>query len=75
MKLKYPCAEIIDSFITKAPPKDSNIPVWYLHKSIELLAQADMAVFAFDWHNARGCVIEHHVAIAYGIPVLEVNLP
>lgn len=61
--------EIIDSFFEGAP-HDAN-PVWFLGKSIQCLARADVAVFAPKWAFARGCVIEHEVAKKYGIEVIE----
>lgn len=71
---KYP-GTIIDSIIQGQPPEGANVPVWYLAKSIELLATADMAVFLPDWDNARGCVIENMVCGNYGIPILYLNMP
>ena len=57
--------EVIDSFFEKAPA-DAK-PLWFLGKSLELLADADVAYFATGWDDARGCIIEHDCAIAYGI--------
>lgn len=45
----------------------------YLGRSIEVLTQADLAVFMDGWGNARGCRIEHQAAKNYGIPTLELN--
>lgn len=61
--------EVIDSFFKDAPV-DAN-PLWYLGKSIELLATADVAYFAKDWEKYRGCRIENTCAIEYGIDVIE----
>lgn len=47
-------------------------PLDYLARSIELLAKADVAIFAPGWQDARGCRIEHQCAEDYGIPVMEV---
>lgn len=75
IKNGYPGAEILDSFITENPPEEvKSVPAWYLGKSIEILAQADLAVFVGDWKEARGCVIERSVAIAYRIPFIEIGL-
>ena len=46
--------------------------MWYLGKSLEYLADADLAVFALDWPSARGCRIEHEAAVQYGIATMEV---
>jgi hypothetical protein len=52
--------EVIDSFFEGAPA-DAK-PLWFLGKSLELLAQADIAYFAEGWQDARGCRIEHTCA-------------
>lgn len=67
-KLSEP-VEVIDSFFQEAP---ANVkPLWYLAKSLELLATADVAYFAPGWENARGCRIENTCAVEYGIDVIE----
>ena len=48
--------EVIDSFF-QAAPADAK-PLWFLGKSLELLATADIAYFAKGWEGARGCKIE-----------------
>lgn len=64
--------ELIDSFIEEYPGElNKSIPVWYLGKSIQFLSQADIAYFGGDWRNARGCKIEHEVAVEYGIDRIE----
>lgn len=45
---------------------ESDNPIKYLAKSIELLADADVVHFCNGWEKARGCRIEHEVAVAYG---------
>ena len=57
--------EVIDSFFQSAPVGAK--PLWFLGKSLELLADADVAYFAPGWDDARGCIIGHDCAIAYGI--------
>ena len=66
---KKESVQVIDSFIKDAP-KDVK-PLWFLGKSLELLSTADIAVFAKGWRSARGCVIEHECAAAYGIATIE----
>lgn len=46
-------------------------PLHYLAKSLEYLAEADIAYFAPGWENARGCKIEHQCAVEYGIDIIE----
>ena len=61
--------EVIDSFFEKAPVNAK--PLWFLGKSLELLADADVAYFAPGWEDARGCKIEHTCAVEYGIDRIE----
>lgn len=62
--------EAINSFFQEYSPEKGCIPLKYLAKSIELLADADAAYFADGWEKARGCRIEHACALSYGIPVI-----
>lgn len=64
--------EVIDSFFQEAPA-DAK-PLWFLGKSLELLSGADVAYFAQGWEDARGCVIEHDSALAYGIKSIVMKL-
>lgn len=61
--------EIIDSFFENAPHNAK--PLWFLGKSLELLADADIAYFCKDWEKYRGCKIDHTCAKEYGIEVME----
>ena len=64
--------EVIDSFFQKAPVGAK--PLWFLGKSLELLADADVAYFAKGWNEARGCKVEHTCAKEYGIEtIIEEN--
>lgn len=60
--------EIIDSFFENAP-HDAK-PLWFLGKSLQLLAEADIAYFAKGWESARGCKIENICATEYGIQTI-----
>lgn len=62
--------EIIDSYFKDYNPNNGCIPLKYLSKSLELLADADLALFVGEWSSARGCIIEHECSIAYGINTL-----
>ena len=48
-----------------------NIPLCFLAKSIENMSLCDVAYFCNGWQCARGCRIEHDVAIAYGIQIIH----
>lgn len=65
--------EVIDSFFKGwlNVPAGVKAPLYYLSKSLELLATADVAIFAKDWREARGCRIEHECAKQYGVSTIE----
>ena len=67
--------EEIDSFfdVGKLDINSKNFPLRMLGMSLELLAEADVAVFADGWSVARGCRIEHDAAKAYGIKILDLE--
>lgn len=46
-------------------------PVCFLAKSLENMSKCHAAFFCKGWENARGCKIEHDVAVAYGLTVIE----
>lgn len=65
--------EVIDSFFKGGldVPAGAKAPLYYLSKSLELLATADVVIFAEDWREARGCRIEHECADGYGVARIE----
>lgn len=58
--------EFIDSFFCEGASKN---PIDSIGKSISLMGEADLVVFAPGWEDARGCRIEHEVAKEYGIQI------
>lgn len=62
---------ILDTFIEENAPDNVNSGLWYLGKSIQLLADADIAVFAKGWLSTKGCLIEHECVKKYGISYIE----
>ena len=64
--------ELINSFMVEYLGEINIVlPIWYLGRSIQFMAQADVAYFGGEWKNARGCRIEHKVAEEYGIKIIE----
>lgn len=47
-----------------------QIPVCFLAKSLENMSLCHAVYFCDGWENARGCKIEHDVAVAYGLKIL-----
>lgn len=67
--------ELIDSFVEEYPGEiNKSVPVWYLGKSIQFLSQADVVYFGKGWQDARGCRIEHEIALRYGIERVYYNM-
>ena len=59
--------ELINSWIDEGSPTDCNRSIWYLGKSIEKLAMADIFIGMEDSIYYPGCMIEKQVAVNYGI--------
>lgn len=67
--------ELIDSVWMDGPGPDIfNESVWYLGRSIQALAEADLAIFHPGWREARGCIIEHMVCAMYNIPYYDISM-
>lgn len=47
-----------------------NIPLCFLAKSLENMSLCHTAYFCKGWEKARGCVIEHETAVAYGLNII-----
>lgn len=49
-------------------------PVEYIGKAIIAMSQADHVYFAVGWKNARGCRVEHVVAVSYDMSIIDENM-
>jgi hypothetical protein len=47
-----------------------QIPLAFLAKSLENMANCHAVYFCAGWENARGCVIEHEAAKRYGLRII-----
>ena len=65
--------QVIDTIIKEDAPKDVDEAIYYLAKSIEFIGQVDIVVFMKGWEKARGCKIEHQVAVEYGKEIIYCN--
>jgi hypothetical protein len=65
--------ELMLTLIAEAPPAGCNRSVWYLSKSIEKLAEADIFIGIRDTAGWAGCRIEADVAKAYKIKSYRVD--
>ena len=66
---------LLNSFVNEDAPICSNVPVWYLAKSVEVLCKADIVCFGRNWELYRGCNIEHLIATSYEIPIVYDDTP
>lgn len=64
--------EVLDTVFENAPA-DEDIAIYMLSQSIRYLGKADMIVFMKGWEKARGCKIEHQVAVEYGKEIIYCN--
>ncbi|MBP3905817.1 MAG: DUF4406 domain-containing protein [Peptostreptococcaceae bacterium] len=65
--------EVLDSYFEDYDPQNGSIPIKYLAKSIDVLAEADVLLCVGDWQNSRGCIVEHECAKQYGIKIFYWN--
>lgn len=65
--------EVINTIFEEESPKDCDIAIYYLAKSIEAIGKVDRIVFMKGWERARGCVIEHLVAVKYNKEIIYCN--
>lgn len=64
--------EVVDTVFETAPA-DEDIAIYMLSQSIRYLGKVDAVVFMKGWEKARGCKIEHTVAVEYGKKVIYEN--
>lgn len=70
--------EVINSFFnTEFNSKDGlfekgviQIPIYFLHRSLEAMSVCDAIYFCKGWDKANGCIVEHDVATRYGMEAL-----
>lgn len=72
--LKQEGLEVLDTIISENAPKDMDEAIYYLSKSIELIGKVDCVYFMNGWEKARGCRIEHEVAVSYGKTLFYQNI-
>lgn len=47
-----------------------NIPLCFMAKSLNAMCNCHAVLFCEGWEKARGCVIEHSAAKAYGVDII-----
>ena len=51
-----------------------NIPLCFLAKSLENMSKCHAVYFCNGWNSARGCIVEHQAALAYGLDTIYENV-
>ena len=62
--------EVVDTIFAEEAPKNCDVALYYLSKSIEAIGKVDAVMFMNGWQNARGCKIEHEICQQYGKPTM-----
>lgn len=50
--------------------KVKNTAVYCLAQSINSMSRCDVVLFRNGWENARGCQMEHEIAVEYGLELI-----
>lgn len=64
--------EVVDTVFENAPA-DEDVAIYMLSQSIRYIGKVDAVYFMKGWEKARGCKIEHEVAVEYGKQVFYEN--
>lgn len=64
--------EVLDSYKPNVyiSSRVNNKALYFLGGALQVLAEADIAVFCKGWEQARGCKIEESCARLYGVPCM-----
>lgn len=63
--LKAKGYEVVNTIFAETPDEAQDKPLFYLAKSIDAMSKVDAVIFMKGWENARGCKIEHEIAVKY----------
>lgn len=64
--------EVVDTVFENAPA-DEDTAIYMLSQSIRYIGKVDGVIFMKGWEKARGCRIEHQVAVEYGKEISYCN--
>lgn len=71
-KLEEKGHEVVDTIFAEET-SEGDARLYYLAKSIEAMSKVDAVVFMPGWEKARGCQIEHEIAVKYNKFIKEVE--
>lgn len=64
--------EVVDTVFETAPD-NVDMAVYMLGESIKFISKVDAVYFMKGWEKARGCKIEHQVAVEYDKKIFYEN--
>lgn len=64
--------EVVDT-VFENEPEGEDVAIYMLSQSIRYIGKVDALYFMKGWEKARGCKIEHEVAVEYGKQVFYEN--
>lgn len=60
-----------DEWVAKEKSNDvTNVPLWFLAKSLQRMSECDAVYLCNGWVKARGCNVEHTAADLYGLELI-----
>lgn len=63
-----------DEWVAKEKANDvTNVPLWFLAKSLQKMSDCDAVYFCRGWAKARGCNVEHTAANLYELELIYEN--
>jgi len=80
IRFDYTEIQFVDTFTAEIPVqyKYSWIKTkqWLLGNALNMMSSCDVVLFADDWYEARGCLVEKYVCDLYNIPhIIEGDNP
>lgn len=64
--------DVVASNFQQDPPENCQHPaLYFMAKSINMIANVDAVFFHKDWRSARGCRIEREICRVYGVKILD----
>ena len=70
-KLEMQGHKVMDTIFTEEMPIECDMAMYLLAKSIEAMSKVDAVIVMKGWQEARGCRIEHEIALKYGKYIKE----
>ena len=60
-----------EEWVIKEKSNDvTNVPLWFLAKSLQKMSECDAVYFCNGWAKASGCNVEHTAANLYGLELI-----